>query len=199
VRDAARQTLGSEGLRRIISRHAALAPEPRLRALLSDLKHLRLTDDTTLLLLQEHSGKSVHMVLDLRFPARAGQMRGVRAALRTALDAQEVGPELRDQLVLAVDEACTNIIRHAYCGDCDEAISLQVSREQDMLVFQLRDHAPAVDLARVQARDLSDCRPGGLGIPFINALMDDWKLEPAADGRGNVLRMRKRIGTGEHE
>jgi sigma-B regulation protein RsbU (phosphoserine phosphatase) len=199
VRDAARQTLGSEGLREIIVRHAALAPEPRLRALLGDLKRLHLVDDTTLLLLQEHSGKSAQTLFELRFPARAGELRAVRAAVRTALDAQDVAPELRDKLVLAVDEACTNVIRHAYCGECDQTIALQVSREHDMLVFELRDSAPAVDPAQIQARDLSECKPGGLGVAFIDALMDDWKLEPAADGAGNILRMRKRIGAGENE
>ena len=199
VRTGAQSRLGEDGLRGLILRHAALAPEPRLRALLSDLKHLHLVDDTTLLLLQEPAGKSAHTLLDLHFPARAGEMRAVRAALRVALDAQHVDPELRDRLVLAVDEACTNIIRHAYCGDCDQRISLQLSREHDMLVFELHDNAPAVDPARLTARDLSDCRPGGLGIPFINALMDDWKLEAAADGHGNILRMRKRVGAGEHE
>ena len=199
VRDAQRKTLGSDGLRQIILRHATLAPEPRLRALLGDLKRLHVVDDTTLLLLQEPGGKSAQPLLDLHFPARAGEMRAVRAALRTALDAQELGPELRDRLVLAVDEACTNIIRHAYCGECDQRISLQLVREHDMLTFELRDSAPRVDPARLIARDLGECKPGGLGIPFINALMDEWKLEPAADGRGNVLRMRKRIGTGGHE
>jgi len=199
VRDAARQTLGSAGLREIILSHAALAPEPRLRALIGDLKRLRLVDDTTLLLLQEPAGKSAHVLLNLQFPARASEMRSVRAALRTALDAEEIEPELRDKLVLAVDEACTNIIRHAYCGECDQIISLHLAREHDMLVFELRDHAPAVDPARVQARDLSECRPGGLGVAFINALMDEWRLEPGADGRGNVLRMRKRIAIAEHE
>jgi sigma-B regulation protein RsbU (phosphoserine phosphatase) len=199
VRDAARQTLGSDGLREIIQRHAALAPEPRLRALLGDLKRLRLVDDTTLLLLQEHSGKSMQTLLDLQFPARADELRAVRAGLRTALDAQEVAPEMRDRLVLAIDEACTNIIRHAYCGGADETIALQLTRDHDMLVFELRDRAPVVDPARVRARDLSECRPGGLGVAFIDALMDDWKLEPAADGTGNILRMRKRISAGENE
>jgi sigma-B regulation protein RsbU (phosphoserine phosphatase) len=199
VRDAQRKTLGSDGLREVILRHSALAPEPRLRALLGDLKRLHVVDDTTLLLLQEPSGKPAHILLDLQFPARAGQMRAVRATLRTALDAQEVGPELRDRLVLAVDEACTNVIRHAYCGECDQTITLQLMREHDMLAFELRDSAPHVDPARLTARDLSECKPGGLGIPFINALMDEWKLEPAPDGHGNVLRMRKRIGTGGHE
>ena len=199
ARDAQRHTLGSDGLRDIIVRHAALAPEPRLRALLGDLKRLHLVDDTTLLLLQEPCGKSAHQLLELTFPARASEMRAVRAALRGALDAQELAPELRDRLVLAVDEACTNVIRHAYCGECDQNIHLQLVREHDILVFELRDRAPAVDPTRLTARDLSECKPGGLGIPFINALMDEWKLEPAADGSGNILRMRKRIGMGEHE
>lgn len=199
VRDAQRKTLGSDGLRAVILRHAALAPEPRLRALLGDLKRLHVVDDTTLLLLQEPAGKTAQPLLDRQFPARAGEMRGVRAALRTALDAQELDPELRDRLVLAVDEACTNVIRHAYRGECDQRISLQLFREHDMLTIELRDSAPRVDPARLIARDLSECKPGGLGIPFINALMDEWKLEPAQDGRGNVLRMRKRIGIGERE
>ncbi|MBS0486023.1 MAG: hypothetical protein JSS13_01655, partial [Proteobacteria bacterium] len=42
-------------------------------------------------------------------------------------------------------------------------------------------------------RDLSECRPGGLGLPFIAATMDDWTLEPAVDGQGNILRMHKRL------
>jgi len=120
-------------------------------------------------------------------------LRRVRARLREALDAQGVGPELRDRLVLAVDEACTNIIRHAYCGNCDETITLRLTRERDMLAFELRDRAPAVDPEKITARDLGDCRPGGLGVPFIRALMDDWQLVPGTDGKGNVLRMRKRL------
>ncbi|MGH8042702.1 MAG: ATP-binding SpoIIE family protein phosphatase [Rudaea sp.] len=199
VRTGASSRLGEDGLRGLIARHAALAPEPRLRAVLSDLKRLQLVDDTTLLLLQEPCGESAHALLDLDFPAQAGQLRDVRAALRHTLDAQRIAPELRDRLVLAVDEACANVIRHAYGGECRQRIALHVAREHDMLVFELRDHAPVVDPACLRARDLSECKPGGLGLPFITALMDDWKLAPAADGSGNILRMRKRIGDGEHE
>ena len=104
-----------------------------------------------------------------------------------------VAPELRDRLVLAVDEACTNVIRHAYGGECTRRIALHVARERDMLAFELRDQAPAVDPACLKPRDLSECRPGGLGLPFIDATMDDWTLEPAAEGQGNILRMHKRL------
>lgn len=195
VRDAQRNTLGSAGVRAIIERHAQLAPEARLRALIGELRHLRLVDDTTLLLLQEPRGTLMYTLLDLKFPARAEEMRQVRAALRAALDGQEVAPELRDRLVLAVDEACTNIIRHAYC-DCEPGtIALRLTRERDMLGFELRDEAPAVDPARIRPRDLSECRPGGLGVAFIDKLMDAWRIEPLPGGSGNVLIMQKKLVT----
>ncbi len=193
VRDAEQQTLGSDGLRAIISRHADLAPEPRLRALIGELKRLRLVDDTTLLLLQEPRGKTMLTLLDMKFPARAEEMREVRAALRNALDGQEVAPELRDRLVLAVDEACTNIIRHAYFNCEPGHISLRLTRDGDMLGFELRDEAPPVDPARVRPRDLSECRAGGLGVNFIDELMDAWRIEPLPGNRGNVLSMHKHL------
>jgi phosphoserine phosphatase RsbU/P len=193
VRDAEQRTLGSDGLRAIITRHADLAPEPRLRALIGELKRLRLVDDTTLLLLQEPRGKTMLTLLDLKFPARAEQMREVRVALRGALDGQDVAPELRDRLVLAVDEACTNIIRHAYSNCPAGNISLRLTRESDMLGFELRDEAPPVDPARVKPRDLSECRAGGLGVNFIDELMDAWRIEPLPGGRGNMLSMHKRL------
>jgi sigma-B regulation protein RsbU (phosphoserine phosphatase) len=193
AREAGQERIGNEGLRDMIARHTGLAPEPRLRALIGDLKRMQLADDTTVLLLQEPRGTAAQILLDLPFPARAEELRTVRARLREALDTQGVGPELRDRLVLAVDEACTNIIRHAYCGNCDETITLRLTRERDMLAFELRDKAPAVDPEKITTRDLGDCRPGGLGVPFIRALMDDWQLEPGTDGKGNVLRMRKRL------
>ncbi|MGA9335853.1 MAG: SpoIIE family protein phosphatase [Rudaea sp.] len=199
VRDAQHNTLGSDGLRKLIAMHASLSPEARLRALIGDLKHLRLVDDTTIMLVAEPCGKSAQRLLNLEFPARAEQMRGVRTALRTALDAQGVDPQLRDHLVLAVDEACTNIIRHAYCEVKSGKIALHLSRERDMLTFELHDEAPVVDPARMKSRDLGECKPGGLGVAFIETLMDDWKLEARAGGKGNVLRMHKRIGNGDDE
>jgi len=199
VRDQDRATLGSEGLRHLIAKHAELAPEPRLRALIGELKRMRLVDDTTFLLLQEPCGKAARRVLDMEFRAQPGDMRAVRAALRTALDREEIAPELRDQLVLVVDEACTNIMRHAYCTFCDQGIALRVARERDMLVFEIVDDAPAVDPERVRPRNLGECRSGGLGVAFMHEVMDEWRIQPRAGGKGNVLSMRKRITAGENE
>jgi sigma-B regulation protein RsbU (phosphoserine phosphatase) len=109
---------------------------------------------------------------------------------------------LRQSLVLAVDEACANVIRHAYGGPCQARIELRLSQEGPELRFELRDFAPCVDPAKVRPRDLDECRPGGLGINFIDTLMDSWSLQPLPGGGGNLLLMKKRLaedGAGEHE
>jgi len=193
VRENARTRLGADGLRELIRRYTQLAPEPRLRMLIGELKRRRLVDDTTLLLLQEPRGTEVRELLALSFPADPCEMRRVRADLRTVLDAEEVPPELRDRLVLVVDEASTNIMRHAYADGENGTIALRVTRERDMLSFELRDEAPAVDPTRIKPRDLSECRAGGLGVAFIDATMDSWHIEGIPGGRGNRLVMRKQI------
>jgi len=71
-----------------------------------------------------------------------------------------------------------------------------MTRERDMLAFELRDNAPAVDPGSITDHDLGECRPGGLGVAFIRQLMDDWQLQPGSDGKGNILRMRKRLQAG---
>lgn len=143
----------------------------------------------------------------LRVTAHPCSLRAVRDHVRchaAALGAPE--PWIAD-LVLAVDEACQNIIRHGYghgCGGPDDAAgpdcaivvetAAHPSEERpEALVVRLTDFAGPVDAAKIRARDLEDLRPGGLGVHFIHALTDEcaW-VEPPA-GAGNVLRLVKRL------
>jgi sigma-B regulation protein RsbU (phosphoserine phosphatase) len=131
-------------------------------------------------------------LLRLQLPAVPESLKPLRDAVCAAMTQAGVAPVLRDRLKLAIDEAAANIIRHAYgnCGEGEFLIGMRVVRGS--LRFTLRDHAPAVDPTRVQPRDLSECRPGGLGINFIDQTMDYWRLRPLPNG-GNLLVMRKRI------
>jgi len=184
--------LGQDGARALIERHAAAPPEVRLRSIVSELRQLRLVDDTTLLLLEETQPNAASLLLRQVFPAEPERLRGMRAELRLALERDGVAADLRDRLVLAVDEACCNIIRHAYAGNSGDIV-LSLQRDGDVLEFELRDDAPGVDPSRVTPRDLAECRAGGLGVNFIDALMDGWRLQPCAGGVGNVLWMWKRV------
>jgi sigma-B regulation protein RsbU (phosphoserine phosphatase) len=133
-------------------------------------------------------------LLSLDVPAQAESLRTVRGALGPALDRLGVAPVERDRLVLAVDEAVANVIRHAYGNTGEGRVRFTLACGRGMLRFKLRDWAPRVDPSRIKPRDLSVCRPGGLGINFIDETMDHWCVRPQRHG-GNVLVMCKRLRT----
>jgi sigma-B regulation protein RsbU (phosphoserine phosphatase) len=195
VRDASGKTLGVEGVEAVVRDLGALPPETRLRSLARELRQLTVTDDTTLMLIEGEVAQEgrEHLLLNFGFPALPQELGSMRHKLAAALARAGVETVLRQSLVLAVDEACANIIRHAYGGPCQARIDLRLSQEGPELRFELRDYAPCVDPAKVKPRDLDECRPGGLGINFIDTLMDSWSLQPLAEGGGNLLMMKKRL------
>jgi sigma-B regulation protein RsbU (phosphoserine phosphatase) len=132
-------------------------------------------------------------LLKHRFPARAEELRSVREAVRREALGQGCAPECAGDIVMAVDEACQNIIRHAYAGRGDGEIVLEIGRAGEDLVVSLRDFAPPVDPARVRPRALDDLRPGGLGTHLIRELMDRADFAPTPPGGGKLFRMSKRI------
>jgi sigma-B regulation protein RsbU (phosphoserine phosphatase) len=200
VRDAAGRSLGVEGVEAIVRDLGALPPEPRLRALVRELRQLTVTDDTTLMLIEGETVQegNEHLLLSLGFPAQPQELGAMRHKLAAALAQAGVETVLRQSLVLAVDEACANVIRHAYGGACESRIELRLTQEGPELRFELRDFAPCVDPDKVKPRDLDEARPGGLGINFIDTLMDSWSLQPLDDRHGNLLTMRKRLVEDAH-
>jgi len=130
--------------------------------------------------------------LDRRFPARPERLCDIRRAVAAAAAALGCSEAVVGDVVLAVDEACQNIIRHAYHGE-DGDIIVRIDGEDGDLVVRLVDFAPPVDLARLCPRPLDELRPGGLGIHFIRTVMDRVDFPPPPAGAGNLLRMVKRI------
>lgn len=100
-------------------------------------------------------------------------------------------------VVLAVDEALTNIIRHAYRGEGERPIHAEFRRmeiQQDgqrkkALEIVLEDHGSKVDPAKLCGRPLEEVRPGGLGLHFIRESMDTVEFR-RIKGR-NQLRLVK--------
>ncbi|WP_422369462.1 ATP-binding protein [Pelagibius sp.] len=138
-------------------------------------------------------------LLELRFPAQANRMALVRQTVRSA--ARFCGfdePDTRD-IVLAVGEACQNVILHAYAESDEGDVVLGILRDGDRIVVRVTDYGPAVDPTVFKPRDLRDLRPGGLGTHFIRELMDTADFGPAPDGLGNVLQMTKKTNSQERE
>lgn len=129
------------------------------------------------------------------FPGRFDSLAAIgeyvtRAAEAAGLDARSV-----EGVELAVDEACSNIIEHAYGGEGRGDIEVTYRIDGDGLTVLLRDYGQPFDTDRVPEPDLQapleDRDAGGLGLHFIRQLMDQVRFEFTA-GSGNVLTMVKR-------
>jgi anti-sigma regulatory factor (Ser/Thr protein kinase) len=132
-------------------------------------------------------------LLELEVPANAESLKPIRDALERALGHAGLPDQARQRLKLVVDEAAANVIRHAYGNRGEGEMEITVEITRGWLRIALRDRAPPVDPSRIQPRDLSVCRPGGLGINFIDETMDRWRITPLKRGRGNRLTMFKRL------
>jgi sigma-B regulation protein RsbU (phosphoserine phosphatase) len=131
-------------------------------------------------------------LLELRFPARADRLKLVRGGVRAAARMCGFNDAAAQSIVLAVDEACQNVIVHGYKGRADGEIVLGVFRHRDGILVRLRDFAPPVDPAKIKPRALDDIRPGKLGSHFIHEIMDSVEFRPSPDGTGNLLEMIRR-------
>ena len=132
-------------------------------------------------------------LLELRFPAQANRLKLVRGAIRAAARMCGFNDTAAQNIVLAVDEACQNIIVHGYKGREDGEIVLSLARRADGIQVCLVDSAPLVDPATIVPRALTDIKPGRLGSYFIREIMDTADYRPRPDGTGNLLEMFKRL------
>jgi len=132
-------------------------------------------------------------VVQLDIPARADRLRLVRSAVTQAGEICDYDNETIQDVVIAVDEALQNVIRHAYGNRGDGEITITISRAPNKFVVHIRDYADSIDISKVKPRDLDDVRPGGLGTHFIREVMDEVSFLPTPDERGNLLRMVKQV------
>ena len=94
------------------------------------------------------------------------------------------------RLALAVDEAATNVIRHAYGNRPNGRLALEVRDLHDRLEFVIEDTGPKVRSDAIRPRALDDVRPGGLGSFFIKSFTDSSSYDEAFT-EGNRLRLVK--------
>ncbi|MBO6946527.1 MAG: SpoIIE family protein phosphatase [Rhodospirillales bacterium] len=133
-------------------------------------------------------------VFQLRVTAKANRLRLIRNAVRETAAFCGFSETDTGDIVLAVDEACQNVIRHAYGHEGEGDISIEFRHRPDAMILLIRDFADPVDISKIKPRDLDDLRPGGLGTHLIGEVMDEVDfLPPPIDG-GNLLRLVKKIG-----
>ncbi len=132
------------------------------------------------------------LLLELHFPSRAERLQAVRNEVRETMGRIHSLPCDVDCAVIAINEACMNIIQHAYGSQQEGKIILQIFDLGDDLLFRLIDFASTVDTSKIKPRDLEDIKPGGLGVHMIHEVMDECRFLKCPEGVGNIFQMRKR-------
>jgi anti-sigma regulatory factor (Ser/Thr protein kinase) len=127
----------------------------------------------------------------LSVPSDPRYLRIVRDFLTSVLN--ELGFNDLDcmGIVLAVNEAYANVIQHCYRGDTTQRVDLTLLIVPQLLTIEMRDYGGKMDLSCIEARDLDDVRPGGIGTHLMRAIMDEVTYDVSSD-TGTVLRMSKR-------
>jgi len=112
-------------------------------------------------------------------PAETCSLKALRAFFGSVLE--EFGCSDPEPVILALDEACSNVIRYR-CGTIDDGIVKVVAElAPGSLRFRIGRFCKPQDLDKIKPRDLADVRPGGLGTSFIAQIMDRVDYEPDPD------------------
>jgi serine/threonine-protein kinase RsbW len=120
-------------------------------------------------------------------PAEAESVSLVRQAVTGIADLLGMSPETRDDLRIAVTEAATNVVVHAY-PDRTGLIRVEIWPEAAMLVVHVIDHGSGI-VPRVER-----VAPGlGLGLQLIAALSDEMSITANEDGSGTQVGMSFRV------
>ena len=133
---------------------------------------------------------------DLRLAVRSDPMllSSIRGLVHGWLDSWDIEKEIADDVVLAIDEACTNAIRHAYEGRCDGSVELTLHAEEEHFEFRVSDQGVSCPPECAERRplappDLDNLEPGGLGIQLIHKVFDEVDFCPGVSG-GNCVTMK---------
>jgi serine/threonine-protein kinase RsbW len=110
-----------------------------------------------------------------------------------ACDEAGIIPEARFDLELAIEEACANVLEHAYSGN-GGAFSVEFTVQGADVEIGVRDQGQAFKPDAVKPPDLyasgEERRVGGMGLHLMKTLMDE--VEFSFTEQGNLLRMVKR-------
>lgn len=117
----------------------------------------------------------------LKFQMRMSSNPRLLAVVRSSVSEFSAALGFDDQqcgrITLAVDEALSNVIRHAYNNQCDHEIELNCLAQNDCLEFTFIDRGEPADPARICAQPLDEVALGGRGTHLIRQIMDEVRYE----------------------
>src|ERR1043166_7623423 len=118
-------------------------------------------------------------------PADPRFLRSVRSFFQPLIE-DVYGETDGGMVVLALDEACSSIIKHCNAGLQGRRITVSAELDGGGVKFRISDFCRESDVPNIKPRDLNEPRPGGLGTHFISKIMDRVAFEPETGKQGRL-------------
>lgn len=106
--------------------------------------------------------------------SRPKNLKILRRQLKSFLVKTRFSAKDKWRFLVAITEACTNSIRHAYKGKSSGVIRIQVCDQKDRILFRIRDYGVKIDPRRIRNPSLPKKKPHGLGLFFLRKIMDEF-------------------------
>jgi len=138
------------------------------------------------------------MADDFRLEVRSDPrfLRCIRHLVHEWVETCEMDADATHEMVLAIDEACSNAIRHSYGGECDRFVELTLRSDDEFVEVRLCDQGDPCPPEHRERRvlevpDPDRLEPGGLGVQLIHRAFDEVTFDTTR-GQGNCIIMRRR-------
>ena len=132
--------------------------------------------------------KPIHM----KVVSHPENLKQIRKKMSDVTSKAGFSKEEAGSIILAVDEACSNVIKHSYKHDHTQEIEVNISFKENCLTISITDSGIKFDKNAVKKRDITEVRPGGLGLYIIENVMDSVDYYCTKDGCNN-LKMTKKL------
>ena len=130
-------------------------------------------------------------IIRLTIPAKAEYITLCRLALAGISQLRDISDETLHDLKLALTEACTNSVRHAYEAGSEGSVQIVYEIGDEDISIEVIDEGEGFVLD--EASETDHLSESGLGIAIIRSLADELEIEPG-EGRGSRLRFVKHLG-----
>lgn len=135
---------------------------------------------------------------ELLIKSRTENLNAVRDFIGSVVKEANIPQDITGDVVLAVDEACTNIIKHAYKFLPDGDINIKIKYSAKKITVEITDHGAPFSPDAVPTPDLKkyfeEKRVGGLGMYLMKSLMDNVEYK-SVPGKYNQVFLTKKLNS----
>lgn len=139
---------------------------------------------------------SLERTFSLHVPSSTENLSMIRDFVKSIGTQSGMGDMEVAKLEMAVDEACSNVMEHAYDADTTKEVSIRATVDESSVQIEVIDTGKGFDPAAVEQLKLEELvskkRTGGLGMRLMKSFMDEVHYE-MLPGVKNELRMVKRL------